>query len=296
MNSNSAVNANARKQRRLLSPSQKYELFVAVLTGQCTQREAAEKVEGGPLHGDHDLPNRQAGRAGGAVSATRATGQDRRADRAGGGAGRGRAAARHGRQAGGGAAHARGKTCLGLTAGPVPTRVDGNVKAGLLELVDHAVEHGWSARRACQRLGLDHGRYQQWIVRRGEDRLDDLPPGGNPLHGILEWERAAIVALFEAWGEVDRSHRKLAHRGSRIDRVHVSESTVRRVLAAEGLVLQGNPPREPVPRTRGQTGWSGNPTGCGDTTSRTSPGPAEPRSRCWTSSPASGSAPCSLPS
>jgi putative transposase len=137
---------------------------------------------------------------------------------------------------------------MGLTAGPVPPRVDGHVKAGLLALVDHAVEQGWSVRRACARLGLDHGRYQQWLVRRGADRLDDLPPGGHPLHGILRWERAAIVELFETWGEIDRSHRKLAHRGSRINRVHVSESTVRRVLAAEGLVLHGNPPREPVPR------------------------------------------------
>lgn len=41
MESNSAV--KARKRRRLLSPSQKYEMYVSVLTGQCTQREAAEK-------------------------------------------------------------------------------------------------------------------------------------------------------------------------------------------------------------------------------------------------------------
>jgi transposase-like protein len=34
---------NTRKQRRLLSPAQKYELYVQVLTGQCTQREAAGK-------------------------------------------------------------------------------------------------------------------------------------------------------------------------------------------------------------------------------------------------------------
>jgi transposase-like protein len=40
--SNSTV-TKARKQRRLLSPSQKYEMYVAVLTGQNTQREAAEK-------------------------------------------------------------------------------------------------------------------------------------------------------------------------------------------------------------------------------------------------------------
>lgn len=41
--SNATVKA-ARKKRRLLSPSQKYEVFVAVLTGQSTQREAAEKL------------------------------------------------------------------------------------------------------------------------------------------------------------------------------------------------------------------------------------------------------------
>jgi putative transposase len=39
--------------------------------------------------------------------------------------------------------------------------------------------------------------------------------------------------LAEAPGKVDRSHRKLAHRGSRLDLVHVSESSVLRVLEAE---------------------------------------------------------------
>lgn len=137
-------------------------------------------------------------------------------------------------------------------AGPVPARVDATVKAGLLDLVEFAVSHGgWSARRACRLLGLDHTRYHHWLGRRHDDRLDDLSPGGNPLHGILDSERAAIITLFETWGEIDRSHRKLAHRGSRIGLVHVSESTVRRVLADEGLVLPGQPPREPTPRP----GW-----------------------------------------
>ena len=31
---------------------------------------------------------------------------------------------------------------MGLTAGPVPPRVDEDVKAGLLDLVDYAVERG----------------------------------------------------------------------------------------------------------------------------------------------------------
>ena len=45
MNSNSTVSSTRKGngKRRLLAPSQKYEMFVAVLTGQCTQREAAQK-------------------------------------------------------------------------------------------------------------------------------------------------------------------------------------------------------------------------------------------------------------
>lgn len=62
------------------------------------------------------------------------------------------------------------------------------------------------------------------------------------MHGLLADEVAAIVALFHEWGEVDRSHRKLAHRGSYLSRVWVSPSSVRRVLAAQGLRLRP-PPR-----------------------------------------------------
>lgn len=68
------------------------------------------------------------------------------------------------------------------------------------------------------------------------------------LHALLPAERAAIVGLFEAWGGIDRSHRKLAHRGSRLGLVHVAESTVLRVLKHEGLALPGKPAREPAVR------------------------------------------------
>ncbi len=128
--------------------------------------------------------------------------------------------------------------------------MDGNVKAGLLDLAGHAVaEGGWSARRACALLGLDHWRAARWAERRAGGQLEDRPPGGHPLHGLLPWEREAVIALFEDWGGIDRSHRKLAHRGSRLGLVHVSGSTVRRVLGEEGLVIEGPPPREPVPRS-----------------------------------------------
>jgi len=58
-------------------------------------------------------------------------------------------------------------------------------------------------------------------------------------------EKDAICKLAEEWGEAGRSHRKLAHRGSRLEIVHASESTVLRVLTDAGVHLPGASPREP---------------------------------------------------
>jgi transposase InsO family protein len=125
--------------------------------------------------------------------------------------------------------------------------VDASVKAGLLDLLDGARGWGWSTHRAALTLGLDLDRVRRWVARRATGQLDDRRPGGA-VHAILPAERDAILALTDAWGQVDRSHRKLAHRGSRLGLVHVSESTMLRVLSAEGLVLPGKPAREPVVR------------------------------------------------
>jgi hypothetical protein len=118
----------------------------------------------------------------------------------------------------------------------------------LLVLVEHAAGHGWSTARACRLLGLNPDRLADWRDRRDVDRLADLPCGGGAVHGLLDQERVAILTLFDQWAQVDRSHRKLAARGSRLQLVHVSAATVRRVLHSEGLVLQGPPPREPAIR------------------------------------------------
>jgi putative transposase len=138
---------------------------------------------------------------------------------------------------------------MGLMAGLVPPRVDASVKAGLLALVEHAVQvGGWSLRRAAATLGLDHVRVLRWQTRAALGRLDDARPGPDtPVHALLDWEKAAIVKLAEEWGEIDLSHRKLAHRGSRLDLVHVSESTVLRVLVAAGVHLPAPGAREPRP-------------------------------------------------
>jgi transposase InsO family protein len=134
---------------------------------------------------------------------------------------------------------------LGLTAGLVPPRVDAQVKAGLLELVAHAqAQAGWSLRRSAAVLGIEHTRVLRWTSRAVTGSLADEAPGAA-MHALLDWERAAILDLAEAWGEVDRSHRKLAHRGSRLGLVHVSESTCWRVLVAAGVILPTAGPRTP---------------------------------------------------
>src|SRR5512138_1254432 len=125
-------------------------------------------VEGGPLDGGACVPGRQAGRVGrtGGVGArpARAKPGTVRAGRGAGGTG---AVAGHGGRAGRGHPPGRGKSALGLTAGPVPPRVDAHVKAGLLALVEDAVEVGWSARRAPARVGGAEPQRGGWVCLLG---------------------------------------------------------------------------------------------------------------------------------
>lgn len=140
---------------------------------------------------------------------------------------------------------------MGLNAGLVPPRVDAAAKAGLLALVAHAhTEAGWSLRRSAALLGIEHTRLLRWAARALSGQLEDATPGpGVAVHALLDWERAAVLDLAEAWGPVDRSHRKLAHRGPRLGLVHVSESTCWRVLVAAGVVLPAAPGRVPLVKT-----------------------------------------------
>ena len=94
-------------------------------------------------------------------------------------------------------------------------------------------------------LGLDERRARRWARRAADGELDDRSPGGNPVHGLMPWEVQEILALADEWGDVDGSHRKLAHRGSYLGRVWVSPATVFRVLLEHGRVLPHRPAREP---------------------------------------------------
>ncbi len=80
-----------------------------------------------------------------------------------------------------------GKNELGLS-GPILARVDEAAKAKLLELIEQAMEKGWSMARACHVLDLDG-------AGRGGGRPGERPApwptalgGGNPVHKLFDWE------------------------------------------------------------------------------------------------------------
>ncbi len=112
---------------------------------------------------------------------------------------------------------------------PVPARVHAAVKHTLLGLIDHALEAGWSLLGACRVLQIDARRVQRWWLRRDVQQLADARPGGS-VNQLMPGEVEAILGLFDEWGEKDRSHRRLAHRGSYTDTFWASPSTVRRVM------------------------------------------------------------------
>lgn len=143
---------------------------------------------------------------------------------------------------------------MGLS-GRVPRRTDAATKTALLDLVEAAEAGGWTTRRACRYLELSQRRLERWRRRIADGLpLDDAAPGGNPVHGLTPAEEDEIVAVFNEWGEVDRSHRKLAHRGSWLNRFWADPSTVRRVLERRDLRFRA-PKREGRSQRRPWPDW-----------------------------------------
>jgi hypothetical protein len=157
----------------------------------------------------------------------------------------------------------RGKGSLGLTAGPVPARVDAGIKHGLLGLVDHAVAHGWSARRACEVLEVnDRSRVSLAAAPGGRASLEDAPPGpAEALHGLLDWERDAIVELFDDLGR---------------DRPFAPQARAPRLTARQGVRVR-------IDRSAGATGREPGPA---RPSAATPAGPKAPWPRGWSTGPA----------
>src|SRR6478735_3012258 len=196
------------------------------------------------IDGDRDTAHGQGRRLGRAGTQTGTTWHATRLA-VGGGTGGDRAADRGGQGAGDRAVGRAGKIRLRLS-GPVPARVPADVKEAVLKSVDDAVAAGLAHTWVCGLWQVSDSRLHRWRVRRRDTgTLVDRAPGGHPVHALLSEEIAAILDVAERWGTVDRSHRKLAHRGSYEHLVWVSPSTFRRVLIEHGLTLP-----EPAPRTR----------------------------------------------
>lgn len=113
-------------------------------------------------------------------------------------------------------------------AQPVPYRIHADTKAGLLDLIERATGQGWNLTDTCEVLKLSTRRVQRWQHRLAD--LGDHRPGGVAVNRLLDDEIEAILEVFHEWSEQDRSHRRLAHRGSYIGRFWASPSTVQRVL------------------------------------------------------------------
>jgi hypothetical protein len=112
------------------------------------------------------------------------------------------------------------------------------VKETVLKTVDDAVAAGFAHTWACALWQVSDSRVHRWRARRRDaGTLVDSAPGGHPVHALLPGEVAAVLDVAERWGTVDRSHRKLAHRGSYEQLVWVSPATFRRVLITHGLTL-----------------------------------------------------------
>jgi putative transposase len=110
-------------------------------------------------------------------------------------------------------------------------------------LIGQATSAGWSFGRSCRVLGLSERRARYWQARQAAGCLEDRRAGGRAVHALRPEEITAILELADEWGEIDGSHRKLAHRGSYLARVWVSPATVLRVLLAHGRALPYRPPR-----------------------------------------------------
>jgi putative transposase len=138
--------------------------------------------------------------------------------------------------------------------------VSAETKLELLGLIDQAVADGWAHAGACRVLDLADVRAHRWRQRlRETGTLADRDPGGGAVHGLLAWEEQAILDLIETWGWVDRSHRKLAHRGSYTAQVFVSPSTLLRVALKNEVVLPGEPVRpRPVLPALPRVPWEKN--------------------------------------
>jgi transposase-like protein len=231
-----------RRAKRFLSPSQKYELWLQLVTGELSQSEAAERFG---IDRSTVMRIRQVAKQGAleALAASKPGMRQAPEDAE-------LAAARAAIQRPGEAVTEQAIEPMLLRgtsrwAGRRRPPARGSRRQARAAGAGRPGGHrGFTAQAACRVLQVTQRRVNRWQARRAAGTLADRSAGGGAVHGLLEEEAEQILELAAEWGELDRSHRKLAHRGARLGRVGVSPASVFRVLAAHDLVL-------PKPRAAG---------------------------------------------
>jgi transposase InsO family protein len=110
--------------------------------------------------------------------------------------------------------------------------VSAATKGRILALVARS---GLPRRRALAQLGLPKSTYYRWLSRQVEGRLQDKKGGSTvPWNRLQPEEREGVLSLARASPEL--SPRQLAFTLTDTGRMHVSESTVYRILKREGLI------------------------------------------------------------
>ena len=116
------------------------------------------------------------------------------------------------------------------------------MKRELIEAIEAAP---FSALQACRVLGLNPDRFYQWRAR--ESLIDKPPLAKLAPHKLLKEEQEEIIRYALEYPE--QRHRELWYNLAREERVHVSPSSVYRVLKSEDLVpphVFGKPHRDKV--------------------------------------------------
>ena len=113
-------------------------------------------------------------------------------------------------------------------------------------MMDIVEEAELSKKKVCEILKLNRSRYYRWKSRYEEHGFaglkDKKPTPNGPVHSLLDEEKEAIIE--HALDNPDTRHRKLAYELQNEDIVHVSPSSVYRVLKAEGLINERNEPKQ----------------------------------------------------
>ena len=104
---------------------------------------------------------------------------------------------------------------------------------------------GCSQRHICGQLGLVWSRYQRWRrLAAAKQSLADGHGGGNCLGAALPWEREAVIEF--ALKHPTDGYRYLTWQMIDEDVACLSESSVYRILASEGLLCRWTRPPRPM--------------------------------------------------